>query len=311
MLQIHNLFRIALLMLIITSASCEYGEPDSDNGESTIISGEMISQPELDLLQRDVNTEGYNYTVGKTSLPKDAVRRLCGLKIPAGWERNASFLQEDTKSLKAVTLPSTYDLKKLGFMTSVKNQGDCGSCWAFATAAMFESAIKKTFAATENLSEQQLISCNSYGYGCDGGWFVPEIYKEGAVKETSFPYKQAGVSCKTGCKKYYHSTGNKFINADGVPTVTALKNALYKYGAVAASVYVDERFQYYKTGVFNGKAKGEINHAIIITGWDDEKQAWRIKNSWGTEWGESGYMWIAYNCQKIGYGACVITGVKK
>ena len=311
MLNIHNLFRIALLLIVIATASCEFEESDSDNDESTLVSGEIISQPELDALQKDIAADGYNYSVGMTSLPKDTVRHLCGLKIPEGWEKSASLLQAETKSLQAVVLPAIYDLKKLGFMTSVKNQGDCGSCWAFATAGMFESVIKKTFAVTENLSEQQLISCNSSGYSCDGGWFVPEIYNDGAVKETSFPYKEACVSCKTGCKKYYHSTGCKFLKADGIPSVTALKNALYKYGAVAASVYVDDRFQYYKTGVFNGKAKGEVNHAIIITGWDDEKQAWRIKNSWGKDWGESGYMWIAYNCQKIGYGACVITGVTK
>jgi len=311
MLYIQNLFRITLLISVLITASCEFDQFNPDGDEPTVVSGETISEEELDALRKDISAEGYSYSVGKTSLPKDAVRRLCGLKIPEGWEKNASFLASDSKSLQAVVLPSAYDLKKLGFMTSVKNQGDCGSCWAFATTGMFESVIKKNFSVTENLSEQQLISCNSYGYSCDGGWFVPEIYKEGAVKESSFPYKQACVRCKTGCKKYYHAAAAKFLKADGIPSITAIKNALYKYGAVAASVYVDERFQYYKSGIFNGTAKGDINHAIIITGWDDNRQAWRIKNSWGSDWGESGYMWIAYNCQKIGYGACVITGVTK
>jgi len=311
MLFVHNLYRILLLVLLISTASCEFTEFEADNDEPTLVSGEKISTAELDTIQKEISSDGYSYSVGQTSLPRDAAKRLCRLKIPVSWEKNVSFLQIDSKSVQASTLPASYDLKKLGFMTSVKNQGDCGSCWAFATAGMFESVIKKTFSATENLSEQQLISCNSYGYGCDGGWFVPEIYKDGAVKETSFPYKQASASCKTGCKKYYHSTGFKFISANGIPSVTSLKNAIYKYGAVAASVYVDDRFQYYKSGVFNGKANGDINHAIIITGWDDTKQAWHIKNSWGSDWGESGYMWIAYNCQSIGYGACVITGVTK
>lgn len=299
-----------LLVLVISAASCEFDQFNSDGDESAVISGEAVSQGELDSLQKEISSEGYSYSVGDTGLPKGAVRRLCGLKIPEGWERSASFLERESKSLQAPALPVVYDLKKLGYMTSVKNQGDCGSCWAFATTGMFESIIKKTFSVTENLSEQQLISCNSYGYGCDGGWLMPEIFKDGAVKESSFPYKQACVSCKTGCKKYYHATANRYLS-EGIPSVSAIKSALYKYGAVAASVYVDERFQYYKSGVFNGTAKGEVNHAIIITGWDDSRQAWHIKNSWGTEWGESGYMWIAYSCQKIGYGACVITGVTR
>lgn len=309
--HLHNLLRILLLVFIITAASCDFDEFNSDSDESTLLSGEAVSETELDALQEDIRSEGYGYSVGKTSLPKDAISRLCGLRIPAGWEKNALFLNSKSFSLQAASLPASYDLKKLGYMTSIKNQGDCGSCWAFATAGMFESVIKKTFTVTENLSEQQLISCNSYGYGCDGGWFVPELYKDGAVRETSFPYKQDDVDCKTGCRKYYHAAAARFLKADGIPSVTAIKNALYKYGAVAAAVYVDDRFQYYKSGVFNGKAAGDTNHAILITGWDDEKQAWRIKNSWGKEWGESGYMWIAYNCQKVGYGACVITGVTK
>lgn len=311
MLHLQNLFRIALLMFALTTASCEFDESNHDADEPTAVSGETISQTELDAIQKEITAEGYSFSVGKTSLPRDAVRRLCGLKIPEGWEKKTSFLETELKSLQAAALPSTYDLKKLGFMTSIKNQGDCGSCWAFATTGMFESVIKKTFSVTENLSEQQLISCNNYGYCCDGGWLIPEIYTEGAVKETSFPYKQSCISCKTGCKRYYQATGSKFLSAYGIPSVTAIKNALYKYGAVAASVCVDDRFQYYKSGVFNGTAKGDVNHAIIITGWDDTRQAWHIKNSWGSDWGESGYMWIAYNCQKIGYGACVITGVTR
>lgn len=85
--------------------------------------------------------------------------------------------------------------------------------------------------------------------------------------------------------------------------VAAIKKALCAYGPLGVAVAVTSAFQAYKSGVFNENSNADINHAVTLVGWDDSKQAWRIKNSWGKAWGEAGYMWITYNTNKIGYGA--------
>jgi cathepsin L len=86
-----------------------------------------------------------------------------------------------------------------------------------------------------------------------------------------------------------------------------MKDAICKYGAIAACVKVTPAFQAYKNGVFNEFAyvsgEKDINHAITIVGWDDKKNAYLVKNSWGPQWGDDGYVWVEYGCNNIGYGA--------
>jgi len=85
--------------------------------------------------------------------------------------------------------------------------------------------------------------------------------------------------------------------------VDKLKQALCRYGPLAVAVRATRLFQAYKSGVFNERDTGKVNHGVTLIGWDDNKEAWLIKNSWGTGWGEKGYMWIVYYSNSIGYGA--------
>jgi cathepsin L len=98
--------------------------------------------------------------------------------------------------------------------------------------------------------------------------------------------------------------------------VDKIKQAIQTYGPVAAAVYVGSYFQSYTGGVFdknessNGgfcgcSAPSQVNHAIVLIGWDDSKQAWLLRNSWGPGWGESGYMWIKYGASQVGYAAVI------
>jgi len=99
-------------------------------------------------------------------------------------------------------------------------------------------------------------------------------------------------------------------NSWSVPSTTAIKNAIYTYGPISVEVAVDGYFEGYSGGVFNANTAPFINHAVVLVGWDDTNGCWIMKNSWGTGWGESGYMRIAYGCDQIGYGAayavCVV-----
>jgi cathepsin L len=129
----------------------------------------------------------------------------------------------------------------------------------------------------------------------------------GAALEACFPYVAMDVPCDTSCPTPYQAQSWAFVNgANNVPSVEEIKQAIYDYGSVQVGVYVDSYFQVYTSGVFNRCTKKKNvypNHIVTLCGWDDAKGAWLLKNSWGTGWGESGFMWIVYGCNNVGYGA--------
>ncbi len=211
-------------------------------------------------------------------------------------------------------LPSSYDwCATHGGCTSVKDQGNCGSCWAFATVGPFE-ALLQADGKTTDLAEQYLISCNNVGWGCGGGWFAHDYHwnvkpsgepEAGAVLETSFPYKAADVSCAGPYDHPHKITSWQYVGNDSsIPSVGAIKQAIYDHGPVAAAVCVDSAFQHYSGGVFApGTSCNDINHAIVLVGWNDAEQTWTLRNSWGSGWGEEGYMRIRYGTSNVGYAA--------
>jgi len=225
-----------------------------------------------------------------------------------------SEAEEVTPTLPQVTpikdseLPSHWDWREHGGVTPVKDQGAVGTCWAFATTGPLEHAIKIKDNEYVPLSEQFLVSYNREGWGSNGGWFAHHYHvKPGAVLEVDFPY-MARDDIPWTIEDYDH----KYKLADwgyvgsnrGVPSVEAIKTAIYKYGSVAAAVYADTAFQRHKKGVFNGSWwPGQVNHAIMLVGWNDELQSWILKNSWGTYWGDNGYMYIKYNANSVGFAA--------
>ncbi len=247
----------------------------------------------------------FTFSYSDDALQGRTIDELCGLVEPADWRETGIF--KDPTLEKTTALPSKYTAP----VTSIKNQGNCGSCWSFATVGAVEAKILKSKGVTRNLSEQYLVSCNTYGYGCNGGWFAYNMLTNGTPLESCYPYSASDAYCKSGCTKYNGVNSWYYISSSSsVPSTTAIKTAIYNYGAVAAAVYVDSYFSRYTSGVFNRNASGNVNHAIMLVGWDDSKGAWKLKNSWGTGWGESGYMWIKYGCQKVGYGANYVYSVK-
>ncbi len=230
---------------------------------------------------------------------------------PAKVEESAEVEMGDPAILAA--LPSHYNVCENGGCTPVRNQGNCGSCWAFGTVGVFESKIKVATGTDKDLSEQYLVSCNSDGYGCDGGWFAHAYHinkipsgetAAGAVYEAAFPYKAADVACNPPHAHNEKLTSWRYIkNSYSVPTTAAIKQAIYTYGAVAAAVCVGSKFQAYTSGIFSSNECSSVNHAILLVGWDDTQGVWYLRNSWGSSWGESGYMRIKYGTSKVGYGA--------
>jgi inhibitor of cysteine peptidase len=224
------------------------------------------------------------------------------------------------------SLPAAFNWCDLGGCTPVKDQGNCGSCWAFGTVGSMESNILLKDGQTRDLAEQYLVSCNSDNWGCNGGWWAHDYHEwkyisgepgPGAVYEADFPYEASDLPCDS---PYTHQEKlNSWLYVDDeqytVPTVAQLKQAMYDHGPISVAVCVNTDFQLYDGDIFTGASCTSMNHTVVLVGWDDNQGngIWYIKNSWGTDWGEAGYMRIEYGVSNIGYNATyvVYTGVEK
>lgn len=213
-------------------------------------------------------------------------------------------------------LPAHFDWREQGVVTKVKNQGQCGSCWAFGAVAAFEAQVAWKDGIHKNFSEQYLVSCNTYGYSCAGGWWAhnfhdfeipPGEYDSGAVLESDFPYQAYNAYCRPP-----HPHQNKldtWAYTDDVydgstpsynhwPSTARLKQKIYDWGPVGTTV-CSTTWSGYNGGIFTNHCSPST-HIVLITGWDDNEGVFYIKNSWGTGWGESGYMRLAYGTCLVG-----------
>lgn len=199
------------------------------------------------------------------------------------------------------------DFRDHGYVSPVKFQGTCGSCWAFGTVGTVEAA----YALVNNKkivdgSEQELLSCSGTGSCAGGYWAFGYVQRRGLPDEVDFRYQTNDtIACKEGIAHPYRVENWGFISAKSeVPAVQEIKQAMSIYGPVIAGIRATEALQRHKgEGTFKEKVGGNINHAIIIIGWDDARHAWLIKNSWGKHWGDGGFAWIDYDCNSIGSGA--------
>lgn len=217
--------------------------------------------------------------------------------------------------LPVVGAPPSLDWRDNGgnFVTPVRNQGGCGSCWAFATAAALESSVLReanTPITTENpdlnLSEQVLVSCGTSGSNdagsCSGGviqYASDYIRDTGLPLETCYPYTGTDGSCGSACGTYntatYRIASWAHVTTTS-PTVSAIRDALASYGPLVTTMDVYTDFYSYSGGVYTyttGSLEG--GHAVLIVGYSDAGQYFIVKNSWGAGWGESGYFKIAYS----------------
>ncbi len=261
---------------------------------------------ELADLQAALKARGARWQAGDNPiarLPKEKRRALVGL-IKKPEPEGEELLSAAREPLTG--LPPALDWRNNNgnWVTPVRNQGSCGSCWAFATAGALESyqlRLRNTPGVDLNLAEQILVSCSGAG-SCSGGFIGSAsnyLRDTGLPVESCYPYTATNGSCSNACSTAFTSTYE--IDAWAYvcttsPTVTALKNALYTYGPLVTTMDVYSDFYYYKTGVYHytsGSYQG--GHAILLVGYDDGRQAFLAKNSWGTGWGESGYFWIGYD----------------
>jgi C1A family cysteine protease len=198
-----------------------------------------------------------------------------------------------------VSVPDSVDWRNKGAVTGVKNQGQCGSCWAFSTTGSTEGAHAIKTGHLVSLSEQQLVDCSgSYGNGgCNGGLmdnaFKYIIQKGGLCTEAAYPYTATGGSCKSSsCSSA--ATLSRFV--DVTRQDEAALAAAVSVNPVSVAIEADQRgFQSYSGGIFTGTCGDSLDHGVLVVGYGVEngEDYWIVKNSWGASWGESGYIRLA------------------
>lgn len=292
-----------LILFISVAFLCSYGF------------SQIANTAEIDEIRQAIKEKEAKWTAQEnpvSRLPGDQRRQRLGAILSDGSEKG--------DSIKIESLPESFDWRDTDLITPVKDQGPCGSCWAFASVAQvefFELLLASASAAGNpdgwrppppptdftDLSEQFLVSCERDNYGCKGG-YLDRVYEylktTGTIDENCFPYAASDLSCRKKCKDWR----NRIVKIDSYTIVAqdvdSLKAAISE-NPITVAFYVYTDFFYYESGVYeytSGVLEG--GHAVLAVGWDDDpddapgKGCFIVKNSWAVDWGESGYFRIAY-----------------
>ncbi|KAL7738276.1 hypothetical protein ACLKA6_006607 [Drosophila palustris] len=203
-----------------------------------------------------------------------------------------------------VEIPPAIDWRSKGAVTGVKNQGNCGSCWAFAAVGSLEGQHFVKTRQLISLSEQNLLDCSNRppynNGGCKGGDYVRAfryVQDNGGIDtESSYPYKAVQQPCRFD-KRYVGATVRGIVRIHP-NSEAALAVASATKGPIAVAIYAGN-LQFYHNGVFNNPSCNKpANHAVTVVGYGHDNRGgdfWLVKNSWGSDWGEHGYVRMSRN----------------
>jgi len=246
------------------------------------VKGPIRYSPFMDLTEEEFsNNFGFNYN------KEQAEEARKSNSTPLSQKYN---LYEDT--------PASYDWRDQGAVTEVKNQGSCGSCWAFSATGNIEGQTKLAKGVLTSISEQELVDCDKVDEGCNGG-LMEQAFDElkrigGTESEADYPYKGVDGTCQFDASRVdFQVKGYSFVDKDE----NVIKETLFKYGPLAVALNATP-LQFYFGGIFHPWKilcnPDALNHGVLIVGYGTEngKDYWIVKNSWGKLWGEKGYFRI-------------------
>jgi C1A family cysteine protease len=221
-------------------------------------------------------------------------------QLPNFAELPPAFIEDLSSNERRKLLQSSVDWRASGKVSPVKDQGGCGCCWAFAGVAAIESAVAiATNSAPPDLSEQQLVSCVTTSYGCNGGssWDVINyVISNNITYENRYPYVGTAPPCDSSINK--QTTWDTMVKLSGMGGVVTANSETSLIAAVARQpvvtyMMVDSSFMSYAGGVYSSSScTTAVNHAMTIVGYDSSNRYWIVLNSWGAGWGQAGYSYV-------------------
>jgi len=258
------------------------------------------------------NRKGLSYTLAPNKFADLTWEEFRRHRLGAA--QNCSATTKGTHKITQEVLTELKDWRETGIVSPVKDQGHCGSCWAFSTTGSLEAAHKQAFGKDISLSEQQLVDCagNFNNFGCNGGLpsqaFEYIKHNRGLDTEAAYPYTGKDGVCK-------FSSSNVGVRVMDSVNITLgaedeLKHAVGTVRPVSVAFEVVNGFRFYNSGVYTsdtcGNSPMDVNHAVVAVGYGVENGVpyWLIKNSWGADWGDSGYFKMELGKNMCGVATC-------
>merc|ERR1711936_320985 len=248
----------------------------------------------------------HTFNIGENELadltPDEIKERMNGLVMSSTDTSDGVVMVTEAELAK---LNKTVDWRAKGYVTEVKNQAHCGSCWAFSATGSMEGAHFKSTGKLVSLSEQNLIDCSrkEHNLGCMGGLmdnaFKYVIANHGIDSEASYPYN--ATTGKT-CKFNQTNIGANITSFKDIPRNSEmdLQKASATIGPIPVAIDASRpTFHFYKSGVYHDHkcSSTHLDHGVLVVGYgtEENKDYWLVKNSWGATWGEKGYIKMARN----------------
>ncbi|GIY89440.1 cathepsin L [Caerostris extrusa] len=272
---------------------------NDEEGARRVVWQNNIQKIQKHNLEAELNMHSFKLGITHfTDRVKEEMRMSTGLRMGNRTEGRTLFLAPSN-----VEYLNHVDWREKGLVTEVKDQGNCGSCWAFSATGSLEGQHKRKTGKLVSLSEQNLVDCagKEGNRGCDGGMMdfaFDYIKKHGIDTEESYPY----IAMKQECgfrKKNVGSTLTGYVDIEE-DNETALKRAVATVGPVSVGINAGGYgFMHYRSGIYDVEEcdPSQLNHGVLVVGYGSEngKDYWIVKNSWGLRWGEGGYIRMARN----------------
>ena len=229
-------------------------------------------------------------------VPEEQIKSMMGAKL--------TVYEENTDVVAANDIPTSFDSRTQwgSKVHAIRNQGQCGSCWAFGATEAFSDRLAISGKADVVLSPQHLVSCDSGNYGCNGGYLNVAwnfMHSTGVVEDTCYPYTSGSAgetgSCASSCTGSGSWTTHHSASTSTTSSVSKTQTAIMTSGPVEAAFTVYQDFMSYSSGIYQHTTGSMLGgHAIKAVGWGTEGGVdyWIMANSWGTSWGESGFFKI-------------------